>query len=182
MSLGKYSALSFNLAVNWIDMISKLKMNVGAYLEVKERAAFLSLSQFAYFIPILRKGESWLPFTVTKYSFYKFLITEEGGRVVTSYPLDVDICLWLETTGYYGKIIKTISQRNYVLILDSSLTIIYCPKCNTLRVEGGAINSYTCKIGLNQHCLGKTEVYGHLPLTVCLGKLTSLLTVLVLHL
>lgn len=74
-------------------MISKLKMSVGAYLEVKERAAFLSLSQFAYFIPILRKGESWLPSTVTKYSFYKFLVTEEGGRVVTSYPLDVDICL-----------------------------------------------------------------------------------------
>lgn len=56
-------------------MISKPRMNVGAYLEVKERAVFLSVFQFAYFSPILRKGKSWLHSAVLNILLYKFLVT-----------------------------------------------------------------------------------------------------------
>lgn len=59
-------------------MISKPRMNVGAYLEVKERAAFLSVFQFAYFSPILRKGNSWLHSAVLNSLLYKFLVTQNG--------------------------------------------------------------------------------------------------------
>lgn len=55
VSLGKSSGLSFNWAVNWIDMTSKLRVKAGAYLEVKEGADFQICSPYLGF----RKAELW---------------------------------------------------------------------------------------------------------------------------
>lgn len=76
-------------------MISKPRMNVGAYLEVKERAAFLSVFQFAYFIAqFLEREKSWLHSAVLNILLYKFLVTQNEGCCAPSPLMFMFGCDW----------------------------------------------------------------------------------------